>query len=112
MLAQWGFFITTGEVPEFETEPWRISFHLAAEIAMAFALITGGIATLRKRPWGIPILLVAIGMVIYSEIASPGYFAQLGQWGLVVMFAVLLVGALLSVRLIYSHIYPSKEESE
>ena len=33
------------------------------------------------------------GMVIYSEIVSPGYFAQSGRWGFVLMFAILLTGA-------------------
>jgi phosphate/sulfate permease len=36
-------------------------------------------------------------MAIYSEINSPGYFAQRGQWALVGMFAALLVGAIWSV---------------
>ena len=36
-------------------------------------------------------------MAIYSEINSPGYFAQPGQWALVVMFAVLLFGAVWGV---------------
>jgi hypothetical protein len=33
-------------------------------------------------------------MLTYSVIASPGYFAQQGQWALVAMFAVLLVLAI------------------
>jgi hypothetical protein len=32
-------------------------------------------------------------MVIQSEIATPGYFAQSGQWGFILMFAVFLAGA-------------------
>ncbi len=39
-------------------------------------------------------------MVVYSEIVSPGYFAQLGQWPMVGMFAVLLGGALWSMVLL------------
>jgi hypothetical protein len=39
-------------------------------------------------------------MVIYSEIASPGYFAQLGQWPLVAMFVFLLFGATVAVTII------------
>jgi hypothetical protein len=39
-------------------------------------------------------------MAIYSEINSPGYFAQLGQWPLVVMFAVLLFCAAWSVMIL------------
>ena len=65
---QWSFFITTGGVPELQSEPWRIALHLAAEATAALMLIV-----------------------------SPGYFAQLGQWALVAMFAVLLFGATFSV---------------
>ena len=53
--------------------------------------------SLNSIAWGKKVLLVGLGMVIYSEIVSPGYFAQLGQWVLVVMFAVLLFGAVFGV---------------
>jgi hypothetical protein len=39
-------------------------------------------------------------MVIYSEIVSPGYFAQLGRWALVAMFAALLFGATVAAILL------------
>lgn len=97
MLAQWSVSIFSGTVPEFETAPWEIAFHLAAEISTALMLIVGGVATLRQSPWSRQVLLLGVGMVIYSEIVSPGYFAQLGQWALVAMFAVLFCGAIWSV---------------
>ena len=97
MIAQWIFFLATGGVPELQTEPWRISLHLAAEFTTALMLIVSGIAMLKATAWGKKVLLVGLGMVIYSEIVSPGYFAQLGQWALVGMFAVLLIGAILGV---------------
>jgi hypothetical protein len=100
MIAQWSFAIVSGGVPEFQTAPWAIAFHLAAELAAALVLILGGFALLRSAAWGRPALLVGLGMVIYSVIASPGYFAQLGQWPMVVMFAVVLIGALVCVRLL------------
>jgi len=37
---------------------------------------------------------------VYTVIVSPGYFAQQGQWPLVAMFAVLLILALVSLRLL------------
>jgi hypothetical protein len=100
MIAQWTLSILSGGVPEFQTEPWRIAFHLAAEFSTALVLIVSGLATLRSAAWGKPALLVGLGMVIYSEIVSPGYFAQLGQWPMVGMFAVILVGAVTGVRLL------------
>ena len=97
MLSQWTFTILAGAVPEFETAPWEIAFHLAAEFSTALVLLTGGVAILKTLSWGRPILLTGLGMVIYSEIVSPGYYAQLGQWGFVAMFAILLFGAVWSV---------------
>ena len=78
MIAQWIVSILSGGVPEFKTEPWRIGFHLAAEMSTALMLIVGGIAALRSSVWAKQILSVGLGMVIYSEIVSPGYFDLLG----------------------------------
>jgi hypothetical protein len=100
IFAQWIFFLATGAVPELQTTPWAIGFHITAELLLALALFVGGYATLRSKRWGEKTLLVALGMAIYSEINSPGYFAQLGQWALVAMFAVLLFGATISIMLL------------
>lgn len=97
MIAQWTFSIVTDNVPELTTTPWAIGFHLAGEFTAALMLILGGIASLKTTNWGKPVLLVGLGMVIYSEIVSPGYFAQQGQWAMVAMFAVLLFGAVFAV---------------
>jgi hypothetical protein len=97
MVTQWIFFLVTGQVTELQTEPFRIAFHLAGELITACALIVGGIALLQQRAWGVMVYLVATGMLLYSVIVSPGYFAQQGQWALVGMFALLLVLALVSI---------------
>jgi hypothetical protein len=97
MLAQWAFFLANGQVPELQTEPWRIAAHLLAEFVTALGLMVASIALLMRAPWAPPAYLVFAGMLIYSVIASPGYFAQQGQWALVAMFAVLLVLAVLAV---------------
>jgi hypothetical protein len=53
-------------------------------------------AALKSVTWSRQVLLLGLGMVIYSEIVSPGNFAQLDQWAFVVMFALLLLGAVWS----------------
>jgi hypothetical protein len=100
MIAQWAFTILVGGVPEFQTAPWEIVLHLAAEMTTALMLILGGIAALKSVHWGKQVLFVGLGMVIYSEIVSPGYFAQLGQWAPVAMFAILLFGGTISVMML------------
>jgi len=97
MFAQWSFFIITGQAPELQTEPVRIAFHLAGEFITALGLIVSGIAVLRRCAWGANVYLFFTGMLAYSAIVSPGYFAQQGQWILVLMFAFLLILALASV---------------
>jgi hypothetical protein len=97
MLAQWLVFIVVGQVPEFETEPYAIAFHLAAELATACALVVSGALLLRGRRRAAGPALVAFGMLVYSAINSPGYFAQLGQWPMVAMFAVVLAVSLAAV---------------
>jgi hypothetical protein len=101
MIVQWSLSIISGGVPEFRTAPWAIAFHLAAELSTALLLIVGGISTLRSTASGKMTLLVGLGMVIYSEIVSPGYFAQLGQWPMVGMFVILLIGAIVSVMFMF-----------
>lgn len=107
MIGQWGFFLAAGQVPELRTEPLRIAFHLAGEFLTAFALLVSGIALLRHLPWGKAVNLTALGMLIYSVIVSPGYFAQQGQWVMVIMFGVLLLLALISV----SRLMQQKEQA-
>jgi len=97
MIAQWAFSILTGGVPEFESARWEIALHLAAEFTTAIMLIIGGIATLKAVTWSRQVLILGLGMVIYSEIVSPGYFAQHNQWALVMMFALLLFGTAIAV---------------
>jgi hypothetical protein len=98
MAIQWTFFVAAGQVPELKTEPVRIAFHLAAEAATACLLIVGGIALLRRVPWGPKLALVANGILLYTVIVTPGYFAQSGRLPPVGMFGVVLVLTLLSIR--------------
>ncbi len=100
MFAQWIFFLVTGQVPELQAEPYRIALHLTAELVTAAGLIVTGVALLKRVSWAAKAYLVFAGMLIYSVIASPGYFAQQGQWALVAMFAILLTLAVASVALL------------
>jgi hypothetical protein len=100
MIGQWIFFLVTGQVPELKTEPLRIRFHLGAEFVTAIALQVGGIALLTGQTWGRWFYLLATGMLLYTVIVSPGYFAEKGQWAFVGMFAIVLLLALVSIALV------------
>ena len=90
MIVQWSYFLATGQVPEIRSEPLRLAFHLVGEFLTAFGLLVSGMAVLKRIKWGKLVLLVSNGLLIYSVIVSPGYFAQTGQWEMVTMFMVIL----------------------
>ena len=69
MIAQWTVSIFAGGVPEFQSEPWRIAFHLAAEFSTAMMLIIGGIAVLKSMAWSKQILMLGRWpLVIYDVV--------------------------------------------
>lgn len=94
IVFQWGFFILSGNVPELQSAPVSIAFHIIIELATAAALISAGIMlsdkSVKSKHWAV----FAQGMLCYTVVNSAGYFAQAGDWGFVLMFAVLLYFAL------------------
>lgn len=87
MLGMWSMLLVTGQVPEVETEPIRLAFHLAAEAMTAVALIVAASGVARRARWGRSVYLLATGMLAYTLVVSPGYYAQAGDVAFVVMFA-------------------------
>ena len=100
MIGMWSVSYFSKQIPELETEPIRIKFHLAAEFTTAIILLIAGIGMITNQDWAVSTYLVAIGMLLYTVIVSPGYFAQKGQWAYVGMFAVIFVLAVVSVFVI------------
>ena len=100
MMGQWAMNFVSKQIPELETEPYRIWFHIVGEGITALALIAGGVGLLAGLSWGRELYLVALGMLLYTAIVSPGYFAHKGQWPFVAMFAVVLILALVSLALV------------
>jgi peptidoglycan/LPS O-acetylase OafA/YrhL len=97
MVAQWAFSLLTGGVPEVETRPTALGFHLAAEGLTAALLVAAGVALLLRRPRRTWLYALATGMLLYTAIVSPGYFVQEGQPIFLLMFAVILVLAVLGL---------------
>lgn len=87
MITQWSVSYATGRIPELRTEPIRIRFHIAGEMATALSLLASGTGLLASEEWALTLYLVAMGMLFYTAIVSPGYFAQKGNWTWVVIFA-------------------------
>lgn len=99
MIVYWIIYVSTGQVPEFETEFWSITLTLVAEFVTAFALLIGGFGLYTDRNWGFQSYLVSMGMLLYTVIASSGYSADLGETAMVIIFSVLTILTLIFISL-------------
>ncbi len=104
MIAQWFMSYLSHGIPELETEPIRIWFHISGEIITALLLITSGIGLLAGWALACYLFLLAAGMLLYTVIVSPGYFAQKGEWAWVGFFSVVLVLTILASSQIVARI--------
>ncbi|MFX1309149.1 MAG: hypothetical protein ACFE9M_06925 [Promethearchaeota archaeon] len=100
MLCMWLLLLIKREVPELNTKPTQIFFHLGAEFLTAVMLIIGGIGLLINQFWGLVIFFIAIGMAIYSTINAAGFYGQLKDWPMFIMLIVFTFVSLLIILLI------------
>lgn len=99
MFGIWVMFYLTGSIPEIYTKPIELGFHIAAEIITAIILIISGIGLLIRKNWSYEIYLLSMGMLVYTLIMSPGYFAQKGELAFVAMFSVFIFIAIILISL-------------
>ncbi len=90
IIIQWVFFLMTENVPELQSEPLSILFHITIEGITALTLIGSAILLHKNRPKVSYLAVFAQGMLAYTVVNSAGYFAQSGDWPFVAFFAVLL----------------------
>jgi len=98
MIGFWIFAIRSGIVPE-EEKPWGIRFHLLSEFTTATLLMISGIASVLLIEWAKSISLLALGMLLYIVIYSPGYYLQKKNKLMVIMFISLIVLTVLAILL-------------
>ena len=96
MIGFWLFAMFSGMVPE-EEKPWGITFHLFSEFTTATMLIFSGIASLLNVEWAKSVSLLALGMLMYIVIYSPGYYLQKKNKGMAITFLALIVLTILAV---------------
>jgi hypothetical protein len=104
----WSMLILTGQVPEMATKPVEIMLHLLAEFTTALLLIGGGIALLKKIKIGYNLNLVALGMLLYTLIVSPGYYLQRGDWTFVGIFALIFIFTIIFLIISFKKEYEIK----
>jgi hypothetical protein len=91
MIGMWLSLITTNQVPEINTEPIRITYHLIGEFLTAILLLIGGFGLFTNRGWGFHVFLISMGMLLYTVIVSAGYYGQIGDMIMVGMFTIFQV---------------------
>lgn len=87
ILVFWAVFISTGRVPEIEAGERGIWVHVAAESITGLLLAAAGLLSTRHPARLLSAL--ALGALLYTSINSPGYYVDLEEWPMVVMFGVL-----------------------
>ncbi len=108
MIGVWSMFILTGQVPEMATKPAEIMLHLLAEFTTAVLLIGGGIGLIKKIKIGYNLNLVALGMLLYTLIVSPGYYLQSGNLVFVGIFTVIFIFTLIFLIISFKKEYEIK----
>lgn len=88
MIGFWGFLVAMKQA-ELNERPWDMRLHLTAEFATAILLVVSGAGTFLGFVGSAALAPVALGMLLYSVVNSPGFYAGKGNWPLVGMFAVL-----------------------
>lgn len=91
MIGIWIMNFTHGEIPQLQTEAWSITMHILAEGVTAILLLISGLSILFKGEKLPALYYIAYGALLYTLLASPGYFAQMANWVAVILFLVLLV---------------------
>jgi hypothetical protein len=54
-------------------------------------LIASGAGLWKHKGWAKILAPFALGMLLYTVIVSPGYYAQLGNYPMVIMFSILTI---------------------
>jgi hypothetical protein len=89
MATWWAVDIRRGALARPDRTRPEIVLHLAAEVVTAALLAVGGPVLIAGGTSGVA--LAGLGMLLYTVIASPGYFIARHQRAPVLMFAVLAV---------------------
>ncbi len=93
MIGIWILLLVKKQVPEINTAPIDITFHIIAEYITGFLSIISGILLLMDVIWASILFIVAMGMVIYAVINATGYYGQKKEWNFVMLFGTLLISA-------------------
>lgn len=90
MIGFWSYAVISDIIPA-EEKPWAITFHLFSEFSTSILLIVSGAGLWLDMNWGKYLSLLALGMLLYIVIYSPGYYLQKSNMPMAIMFIILIV---------------------
>ncbi len=103
MLGTWSYLFLFNQYPQAKTLPLETGYLLTAEFLTSAALIAAGYGILSGRNWGTPLILVALGELIYCTVRFAGELGQGGSLaGLAFFTAVSASAVVFAVSLIIS----------
>lgn len=97
MMGMWSMLVLTNQVPYLDTPQIEIKLHILTEMLTALMLIVGGSSVLRKWTKHTWLHYVSQGMLLYAIINSSGYYIDIGEPMMALMFGVLLIGTIISL---------------
>ena len=97
LVGTWFVLLGTGQVTELATRPFSTWSLLAAEFATAGFLLAGAAGVARRRPWAGRVLLVALGMLLYTTVNTVGVSAEEGIWAAAAWMALVAAGSVVLV---------------
>lgn len=91
MIGIWVLLFSTGNIPELQNELMRIVMHITAEVLTGVLLLISGLWILIKKHTHRVFYYLSSGALLYTLIASPGYYAGKDEWAVFFAFIGLLL---------------------
>jgi hypothetical protein len=89
MMIWWSVSVRRGALRRPDRSRSEMALHLVAEMLTAILLVVSGVSLLTNGDSAVPIAALALGMLLYTVIASPGYFIARQELPPVYLFGAL-----------------------
>jgi len=86
-----------------DQKPWAISFHITGEFTTAILLIAAAVGLWLDDQWAKILAPIALGMLLYTVIVSPGYYAQLNNLPMVGVFLILVILTVIAIMTLFKY---------
>ncbi len=99
MILLWAWLLITDDVPDLDTRPLTMWFHIAGEVATAVVLIVAGWGLITGTAWARRLYLLAIGMLLLVVIHAVAWYGGRGEIWMVIAFVILaILGVFFALR--------------